>query len=535
MAGSGLRQGWELALLILILAFALGTRLGHTQKGLPYLHHVDEPHTTAVALDMLKTGDLNPHRFHYGSLNIYSLVAVDAVHYLWISCYPDALTGKRVKFDEIQPTTRRNWRWETSHPSFNQWNRAWSSILGTLTVLLVYLVGRRASAVVGLTAAATLAGISVHIEHSGLVSPDIPVGFYTLLAVVLSTAYMKSGRVLTLVWAFVATGLALATKYNGAPILVVPYLALAFTVQRHRVRPHWLWWGGLLTTLGVFFVCNPFAILDLPLFIDHVGQQVSHYAFSGHGPRTIEPGLPHILLSFRQFASSLTWPGFVLAALGVAWGSTNRRRIVLFSFPALYFLLQTQMVVAFHRNLLSVYPFLALGLGFSVQHILTWSAARWPKCKPVLITAIVVLFARVCVIETRRAYQVATTDETRSVAGRRIVQFARERGWKRIGISELLRIHPLDLVGSDVKIVSSHMAHLQEISHSLDAIVSPTSYELKDVPQGRRGDRLERRQSRIPTAEPIWRIEGNPCQLGSISIDPGVQIFVPPYDHLGDG
>jgi hypothetical protein len=498
---------------------------------MPYLHHVDEPHTTTLALEMLQTGDLNPHRFRYGSLTLYSLMAVDALHYLWICRSPDIYTGERVKLEEIRPISSEGFRWETSHPSFNQWNRAWSSILGTLTVLLVYLIGRRSGAVVGLVAAGTLAGISIHVEHSGLVSPDVPVGFYTLLAVTLSTAYMTSGRTLTLVWAFVAAGFALATKYNAAPVLLVPYLALAFTRGRHAVRPHWLWWGGLLTALGTFLVCTPYSLLDLPTFISDVGREVSHYAMVGHGPKTVERGVPHMLWAFGQFASSLTWPGLVLAAAGMALGMTSKQRVVLFCFPALYFLMQTRMIVAFHNNLLSIYPYLALGLGYSVQRILGWSAASWPRWKPILITAMVVLFVRAHVLEIRLANEIARAEETRTAAGQEIVRLAQERGWKTIGISELLHIHPLDLAGIQVEIVQKDLNSLRKMSGSLDAIVCPTSFEMKDLSDEKRQERVDVLQGRIPAVDPIWRIEGNPCQLGTLSIDPGVQIFVPPYNR----
>ena len=65
-------------LLIAIVALGLALRLWNIDWGLPFVYHPDEPLSINGAIRMLKTGDLNPHNFHWGSILHY----LNAVLYL---------------------------------------------------------------------------------------------------------------------------------------------------------------------------------------------------------------------------------------------------------------------------------------------------------------------------------------------------------------------------------------------------------------------------------------------------------------------
>jgi hypothetical protein len=523
------KKSGELALLALILLGALAARLGHSHQGLPYLHHPDEPHTSVVALEMMKTGDLNPHRFNYGSLNIYMMLAVDAAHYIWLCRSPDEVTGKIVTLESVESQVIPNWRWETSHPSFYLWNRGLCALLGTLTCLLLYLIGRRTSPIVGLTSAAILAALSVHIENSAMVAPDIPVAFFVLLTVTLCSAYMESGRTVTLFWAFAATGLALATKYNVVPLVLVPYSVLAISRRKHAVRPHWLWWGGALTTMGTFLLCMPYALLDLPLFLTNVGFEVSHYSIMGHGPNTVGRGLPHFAWAIEQLSESLSIPGLALAAGGLMVALTNRKLLPLFIFPIVFLFMQTQMVVGFHRNLIVLYPFLALAIGLSAQQLVTWCASKRPSARPAILAFMVALLAGLLLTQLHEAREIFFSQETRTTAAKEVARLARERQWKKVGIARSLRIHPIDLAHIDAEVVVDTTAGLRTLEGQLDAIVCPTEFEPIGPEAGIQSRRIANLKKGIPPGEATWHIPGGPCLLSGISINPGVQIFAAPF------
>jgi len=526
-------RGLEVSLLVAVLLFALFVRLGHTNRGLPYLHHVDEPHTSAVALTVMTTGDWNPHRFHYGSLNIYAAVAVDAAHYLWLARSPDPITGKPIQLEDIQPMTQDGWRLEISHPSFYHWNRATCGVLGALTVLAVFLIGRRFNPRVGLLAAGLLATTPIHILNSAVVAPDVPVGFLVTLCVLLSSAYFVEGKTRALVLAFVVAGLAIGTKYNSALVVAVPYLALALRKDLTRPKPTWLWWAGLPIAIGTFFCVVPYAVLDLPLFLKHAGSQVAHYSVAGHGPATIEAGWPHVVRQMERFGSTLSWPVVALALLGLLTSLRTRLGWIIFGFSIIYFFMQTRMVVSFHRNFLCLYPFIALGAGLGLSRILGWIGESRPRLRRGILAFATLGLATTMAWQASESAAVANHRETRSVAADRIAELALERGWKSVGVAHYLRMHALDLIRIDADVETDPLPVLRRHESRYDAIICPVSYEIpgrgEDGEQNQ-NERSRRLNSYIPLGEPVLRIDGAAMDLGLPTEDPAVLVFEAPFE-----
>jgi len=58
-------------LLIGVTLLAISLRIWGINFGLPYLYHPDEPVGVRIAQRMFKTGDLNPHFYHWPSLTFY--------------------------------------------------------------------------------------------------------------------------------------------------------------------------------------------------------------------------------------------------------------------------------------------------------------------------------------------------------------------------------------------------------------------------------------------------------------------------------
>ena len=72
----------ERIMLVGLLAIALTVRVIGLDWGLPYLYHPDEPPHVTIILNILKTGDLNPHWFKYPSFRIYASLPVAIVYFL---------------------------------------------------------------------------------------------------------------------------------------------------------------------------------------------------------------------------------------------------------------------------------------------------------------------------------------------------------------------------------------------------------------------------------------------------------------------
>src|ERR1044071_6094115 len=128
-----LRNGEGLAIAAVALgAFAI--RPWRVRGGLPYVDHPDEPNPINYVVQMLRTGDPNPHFFQKPSLYIYLLLAVLTVHYRW-----GLATGLSPGFDQSTITTHKY----TTTPVFFIWGRMLTVVIASLTVLTIFALGKR--------------------------------------------------------------------------------------------------------------------------------------------------------------------------------------------------------------------------------------------------------------------------------------------------------------------------------------------------------------------------------------------------------
>src|SRR5687767_8491239 len=153
-----------LTLAAVIVAAAL-LRFWALGSGIPHALGVDEPQVMNRAVHMMKSGSLDPRGFFdYPGLYLYVQMGVACVRFL-----AGATAGKWRTLDEVGPD------------DFYLWGRAATATFGTLTVLVLYLIGRRWGAGCGLLAAAVLAVLPLHVRESHYVLTDVPATFFVAL------------------------------------------------------------------------------------------------------------------------------------------------------------------------------------------------------------------------------------------------------------------------------------------------------------------------------------------------------------------
>jgi len=110
--------------------------------------------------------------------------------------------------------------------------RAVSVLMGTASVILVYLLGRRLwDAQVGLVAAAMLCVSTAHALHSTFCTLDVAMSCLLLAGFVLTRHALETRRTSSFVLLGICAGLLVGTKFTGAFFLVVP-LVLACVFAR---------------------------------------------------------------------------------------------------------------------------------------------------------------------------------------------------------------------------------------------------------------------------------------------------------------
>ncbi len=520
-----LRDGkWAFAaLLVLTLGFGLFARTLRAGEGLPYLHRWGEPNIAGRSLQMLKTGDLNPHWFNYGSPTLYACAAVDVVHYMRLAGLPAEHPESLTSPDDIETQFPQKFQWTISHPSFYFWNRMAMALFGAGSVLLTFLIGLRLGGRwEALLAAAVVAGVAIHVEVSATIRSDGPAAFLTLAAVLASLEFRQRARPGALCLAFVLAGLAASTKYNVVFALGAPALALLLAwLERRPEHRGWLWLC-LLSLPPVAFVCGtPFALFDLSTFLKDVGSEVYHYKVTGQGARTAVPGLAHVWDQCRELAANVGIVPLLFAPSGLVWLLRRRGHWIVFVFPLVYLAFMARTTVNHPHNLATAYPFVALAMAAGVAGGVRLLGAR----RALPLVAIAALLAgwhmSSALLSSAR---VGLAQESRSRAMQQLEDLRAGRGWMRIGVASELRVHSIDLARLGVEPEIAKIADLVQRRADFDAIVLPDALMIRDSD----GEGVRKRAGALSQLLPeegiVLRIEGEPLFLTVRSVNPGVRV-----------
>lgn len=502
---------------VLLAAFAL--RLTEARRGLPYLYPHDEPQIVNAALGMMRTGDFNPHFFNYGSLLIYQNLAVDILHYFYLVTRPDGISG----LEEIITGYDASFKWTISHPGFYLWNRAIIALLGTATVWLVYLIARRLAgrwpAVAG---AALLAITPAHIGYSAIIGNDAVATFAMALLVYVCILYADGGAIKHLLTAGLVVGLATATKYNAAVLMLLPWLVLLW----RRERNPWLYLA-MPTVAGVaFLVATPYALLDLPTFLQDAGFEARHYTVIGHGQYSIWSRKAQLWLQLGHIADNIGWHAFALSAIGALAILARLRYAWLVVFPVLLALIMSNIRVDFHRNWIIFYPLACVCFGAALGEFvrITERKPLWRYdrlAQAMLCVAVVAILAAQAAIPLRTV-PTALQPDSRTAA---MMALAELDTPGPVGIAQELRIHPEDL---------RRLAVPYEVA-PVSAILTNTTYTAIVIPRRSK----MRYQKNKPIADSINGADPHGQMVGEFgtgimwvddmpSVNPRVEIWVLP-------
>lgn len=325
-----------------ILVGAAALRFIGLGAGIPYAIGVDEPQILDRAVAMMRSGSFHPHFYDYPTLFIYAQLVTACLRFM-----AGAMAGEWHALADVSPA------------DFFLWGRAVTAALGTLTVLLVYLIGLRWGTRPALLGAALMAVMPLHVRESHYILTDVPVTFFVALTLLLALRAHEQPRAGMFAWAGAAAGLAAATKYPGALALVLPLIAVWMTPA---TRPSRL--AGLLATTAAaaiaFLLAAPYTVLDLPAFLDGYARLM--YSYTGTVPP--EPPwiiyLKHLRLNLQWPALLLTLGGVVLAIVRAVRGPGRVRWTLLIVFPVLYLWFISRQTLVFGRYLMPLVPFVCL-------------------------------------------------------------------------------------------------------------------------------------------------------------------------------
>lgn len=358
-AASAGRRHWEWLAVAAITLAAFAIRAWTVRLSLPFVDHPDEPNPIDYVVQMLRSGDPNPHAFQKPSLYVYLLLTTLTAHYRL-----GLASGRYGALGQMLVTTHQY----TTIPEFFFWGRMLTVTLAALTIVAAFRVARRlAGPLAGLLAALFLALSPFHMRHSQYVTTDVASAWLVLLAFGAALALARHGRWRDYLAAGAFAGLAASAKYNaGVAALMVVAAHMLAAPGRPLARSPRLVAAGLAALLG-FVAGTPYALLSWGEFRSGLLGQVQDYAETAHGDFVGAWNLAGYGDFFWN--EGLGWVACIAGLAGLALLLADRRRraagLIWLSFVLPYLLLHLAQTSHFTRNMLPVVVLSALPLGMA--------------------------------------------------------------------------------------------------------------------------------------------------------------------------
>lgn len=343
MDGRNLKAEKIFMITVLIAAFVI--RILNIRFGYPLQTHADEPILVDAALEMIKTGDLNPHNFQYPTLTIY----LQALLFFLVQL-PDRLFGVQL--------------WPAQWIDYFVYARALNVLFSTATIYVVYEIARKLfGGWTGVVAMCFIGASSAHVSNAYAATVDTVTAFWPSIACLMAAIIYKNESDRKL-WHYlvggICVGLATSSKYTA----FLCFLPLLIGHVRHALRNKSWIDRNIVTALVAapvgFILTTPYALLDFETFFAGLVYQSQQYT-SHVGAES------QISTSFHLYFNELFNEGYgeiptILAFVGFASLVYKKRMesVLLISFPLALFTFLGFFRIYFFRNLLPAIPFLAV-------------------------------------------------------------------------------------------------------------------------------------------------------------------------------
>ncbi len=294
----------EIATLIAILVGASVIRFWGITWGLPHAYHPDEGSILFHALGF-GTGDLNPHWFRWPSLTMYVMFGIYGCYYV---------VGKIMGTFSIPPDLVKAYLTDLS--PFWLMGRIVSAASGVVTVWITWLFGHKSfGSYVGLTAAAILALLLLHVRDSHYATPDVITAMIAAGSLLAALYACRSTRPWFLLLSGLLAGLSASAKYPGVLVSVGTLVALVVVVKRRR-GGLWLLPASGIAVITGFLIGTPYALFSGSEFARDVVRQFTMVSEAGVAQEASSylVGLREIFV--ESLGRGIGWVVMLMAAAG---------------------------------------------------------------------------------------------------------------------------------------------------------------------------------------------------------------------------
>jgi 4-amino-4-deoxy-L-arabinose transferase-like glycosyltransferase len=366
--------------LVAIVALGALLRFFPLTFGLPYAQaRPDETAALGLAVS-IRSGDLNPHFFHWPSLALYVFAGVHAALAWTLRVLG---VNSELTFIELALSAR-----------------AVVAAAGTVTIAVLFSMGRRIGGTpIGLVAALYLAVSILHVRDSHFAMTDVLMTMLSTASLALLLAAVDAGpggRMSPHAWFAVSGfvgGLATSTKYSAAALLAG--MAAAQIYRLVQVRPSrwrlqtWIPSVAFVTGfVGGFVAGTPYAIIDYRTFSADLLFDLTHLS-GGHG---VDLGRGWVYHLTTTLPYGLGIPIFLAAVAGIVPMARHypRHALVVGLFAAAFYAAIGSGQTVFFRYVLPLVPILCLPAAVATVRAAAWVAAR-TRYKPSAVLGVLTL------------------------------------------------------------------------------------------------------------------------------------------------
>ncbi len=349
-------------------------------------NHVDEWKIVDSVTNSLKTGVFLPGWYNYPSMS-YNL----ALSIMIVEVVP--LTAS-VLFHGNQIEMKKSLIEWTQTTSFKFRVRSMFIIVTLFSLFWLFLLIRQTGGNLyeALLGAALLGSSWELMYHTRWIAPDAILMQFALLSILLLMSSLDSvnypKRFLYL--GAIAAGFACSTKYTGG-ILLIQLLITMLIIQRRHIedKPVLKINSIYIISVALFFVAyfstTPGSLIQSNQFLQDVHYEFSHYK-KGHDLHAVKPYFEHawLLIKYlclavfsRYWPISLFFAGVVLVGSYAFYRQNRLYAMYILILPVLYILYFCKQHVMFVRNMLFVFPFLALLAAKGIIYIQNQLRNRW--------------------------------------------------------------------------------------------------------------------------------------------------------------
>jgi hypothetical protein len=367
----------DVFIIFLIFVYSFIVRFFLIGDGLPYTHYWDEPIIGSNSIVAFKDGTFNSGVYSYGNLLFYLNLLINYLYSILYISFDNNVIPFTSPFWEhfysfkaqIITSKQSGFQWTLSHPIFYYLSRLLFVIFGVGSVCVTFLITKFITndKWAGYFAALFLSSLPIHIKNSALILPNVPVGFFFLVATFYSLIFLEKRDNSSLIKALLFVGLSGATKLNGFLIALLPLLIIVFLYYKSLLKfsyLHILYF--IFIPFLTFIVFSPFIFIESGLAIQQIKHIFNIYAFTGKENQVGDPGIYNIFYQLKQFYKYIGFYQFIFILIGIASCFFNKKLLIIFSTITIYILIFSLFKLNYHRNFILLYPLLSILFGSSI-------------------------------------------------------------------------------------------------------------------------------------------------------------------------